>query len=208
MIRPRGRRKTQDPCPRCFLHRERCLCAEIPRLETATRLCLVIHHRELKRTTNSGRLAVEALVNSEMRVRGRRDETLDLADLAAPGPYQGLLFFPAADARELTPALIAELRRADPRPVQLIVPDGNWRQAAKVASRHRELAALPRVKIAEPNQGAAHLRAEHFPEGLSTLEAIARAFGILEDARTGDALLELYRRKLEKTLVGRGRPHA
>lgn len=203
MLRPRGQRKTQDPCPRCGLHRDRCLCAQIPRLETATRLCLVIHHRELKRTTNSGRLATEALVNSELRVRGQREQTLDLSDLVGGG-YQSLLFFPSEDAVELTTEFIASRRALDPRPFQLIVPDGNWRQASKVASRHPELASLPRVKISDANTATKHLRVEHKAEGMSTLEAIARAFRILESEATGVALLELYQLKLVQTLKGRG----
>jgi DTW domain-containing protein YfiP len=164
---------------------------------------LVIHHRELKRTTNSGRLATEALVNSELRVRGQREQTLDLSDLVGGG-YQSLLFFPSEDAVELTTEFIASRRALDPRPFQLIVPDGNWRQASKVASRHPELASLPRVKISDANTATKHLRVEHKAEGMSTLEAIARAFRILESEATGVALLELYQLKLRQTLKGRG----
>lgn len=201
--RPRGQRKTQDPCPRCFLHRARCLCALIPRLESRTRLTLVIHHREIKRTTNSGLLAVEALVNSEARVRGLPGPTTDLTDLVA-GAYQPLLFFPSEDAAELDAKLIEDLRRTDPRPFGLIVPDGNWRQASKVAKRHPELRGVPRVKITTPNSSSRHLRAEHLPEGMSTLEAIARAYLVLENENVGRQLLQLYQEKLRRTLLGRG----
>ncbi len=192
-------RKTKDPCPRCGLHRQRCICALIPRLELRTRLSLVIHHRELKRTTNTGRLAIESLVNSQMFVRGRPGEVLDLST-TIKSHERALLFFPADDAIDLTTEFVA----ADPRPIHLIVPDGNWRQASKVAIRHPELANLPRVKIAARNLASDHLRVEHLPEGMSTLEAIAAALEIIEGPAAVKALRELYDAKLKQTLIGRG----
>ena len=64
------KRKTIDPCERCGLHRSLCICGEIPLLSLATQVVLVIHAKELKRTTNTGRLAIHALLNSKMCVRG------------------------------------------------------------------------------------------------------------------------------------------
>ncbi|HMN67138.1 MAG TPA: tRNA-uridine aminocarboxypropyltransferase [Bdellovibrionales bacterium] len=191
------RRKTKAPCPGCFLHRARCICAVIPRLEVRTRLVWVPHSRELKRTTNTGRLALRALVNSLMRVRGQGP--LDLSDLLN-GEYRSVLYFPSQDAVELNRAFV----ESDPRPLQLIVPDGNWRQAAKVGSRQKELRDLPRVKISETNHGVAHLRREHLANGMSTLEAIAKAYRVIEGAEVYAALMEVYRAKLDQTLAGRG----
>jgi DTW domain-containing protein YfiP len=193
------KRKTKDPCPRCFLHLDRCICDLIPRLTLRTRLTLVIHHRELKRTTNTGRLAIESLVNSQMLVRGRPGENLDLSALITD-EYRSVLFFPADQATELTHEFIAK----DPRPIQLIVPDGNWRQASKVSIRHPELAALDCVKISTPNFATEHLRAEHLKEGMSTLEAIAAALEIIEGPASVKALRQLYDAKLQNTLIGRG----
>lgn len=197
MTLSRGR-KTKDPCPECRMHRERCICAHIPKLHLNTRLALVVHARELKRTTNTGRLAVRALVNSEMRVRGegRVHARLDLSDLLR-ADYESFLLYPGEDAQPIS------ILRGHPR-VQLIVPDGNWRQASKVATRHPELAAIPRVRLDAVNTGTVHLRAEHFAQGFSTLEAIARALGVIEGPEVQAALLALYQAKLEATLRARG----
>ena len=94
MIPVKGQRKTQDPCLGCYLHRSLCICDLIPRLELKTRVALIVHTKELKRTTNTGRLAIRALMNSEMRVRGEHDSkaALDLSDLLSPN-YQTFLFF-------------------------------------------------------------------------------------------------------------------
>jgi DTW domain-containing protein YfiP len=41
-----------------------------------------------------------------------------------------LLFYPSEDAVELDKELVAQ----DQKPIQLIVPDGTWRQASKVTT--------------------------------------------------------------------------
>ena len=176
-----------------------CFCARIPQLSFATRVVLVVHAKELKRTTNSGRLATEALVNSEVRVRGEGREPLDLSDVVK-SDYHSLLFYPADNAVELTPELATTL----PRPIQLIVPDGSWRQAAKVHTRHPELAGVTRVMISRPNLARHHLRKESSEYGMSTLEAIAQVLAVLEGPERAAPLFELYREKLSATLKGRG----
>lgn len=193
------KRKTKDPCPDCGLNRSLCICTLIPSLDLKTRVCLVIHAKEIKRTTNTGRLAIKSLVNSEMRIRGETKDPLDLSDILND-TYQTFLFYPSDEALELNKDFIEK----DPRPVQLIVPDGNWRQASKVHYRHHEIKNIPRVMIKTPNTSKYHLRAETTPEGMATLQAIAHALGIIEGDAVKQSLLQLYKAKLERTLQGRG----
>jgi len=198
MILKNRKRKTQDPCQGCFLHKDRCICDHIPSLSLKTKVALIIHTKELKRTTNTGRLAVKILTNSEMRVRGEDREGLDLSDLLVP-EYRTLLFYPSPDAIELN----REFVEASPLPIQLIVPDGNWRQASKVHYRHHELKDIPRVMISSPNMNELHMRAETTESGMATLEAIASALGIIEGSEVKDTLMKFYQLKLEGTLSGR-----
>ena len=193
------KRKTKDPCEGCYLHRDLCICHLIPRLVLKTKVTLIVHAKELKRTTNTGRLAVKSLVNSEMRIRGATRTPMNLNDLLVPD-YENYFFFPSDDAIELTADFVKKAKR----PIQLIVPDGNWRQASKVHSRHKELKDIPRVKIGTVNTAVKHLRAESSDIGMATLQAIAIAIGIIEGEAPGLALMNLYRAKLEKTLQGRG----
>ncbi len=193
------RKNTKDPCPICYLTRTLCICDSIPRLDLNTRVCLVVHVRELKRTSNTGRLALKALVNSEMRVRGNTRETLDLSELLTPR-YRTFLFYPSDDAVELDNELVVR----DRTPIQLIVPDGTWRQASKVHFRHHELRDVPRVKISAPDSSKFHLRAQHRPEGMATLQAIAHALGVLEGDLVKAQLMKLYDLRVERALVARG----
>ncbi len=81
-----------------------------------------------------------------MRVRGDNREALDLSDLLSDR-YETLLFYPSDEAVDLN----ADFMKTITKPVQLIVPDGNWRQASKVHYRHPELKEIPRIKISTPN---------------------------------------------------------
>lgn len=197
-MRPRGQRKTQDPCAGCFLHRERCICEFIPSLQLRTKLSLIIHYKEMRRTTNTGLLAAKALVNSEVVVRGEVGQALDLQTVLDPR-FRPVLFFPSEDAIDLNEDFIKQSEK----PIQLLVPDGNWRQASKIHYRHREIKELPRVMIKTPNPEIQRLRKETIPEGMATLQAIAEAMGVIEGAAIKRELLRLYHRKLEGTLKGR-----
>lgn len=192
-------RKITEPCSTCGSSRTLCLCEAVPRIELRTRICLVIHHRELLRSSNTGLLAYRALVNSEMRIRGESRERLELTDLLTP-QYRTFLFYPSGDAVELDGALVAR----EETPIQLIVPDGTWRQARKIHYRHHELKDVPRVKIGAPKDSTFQLRAQSRPEGMATLQAIAHGLAVIEGEQVGAQLMQLYHAKIERTLVGRG----
>jgi len=191
--------KVKQRCSACGSSLTLCMCSVLPRLDLRTKVVLVIHRHELLRSSNTGMLAVRALVNSELRIRGESRAMLDLSDLLSPR-YRSLLYYPSSDAVELTPELVAQ----DPRPIQLIVPDGTWRQARKIHSRQLELKDVPRVKIGTPNDSTYQLRAQSRPEGMATLQAIASALGIIEGDQVAAQLMRLYRARLDRTLSARG----
>jgi DTW domain-containing protein len=198
-MKPKGQRKTQDPCEGCFLHRRLCICEFIPSLNLKTKLSLVVHAKEMKRTTNTGTLAAKALTNSEVFIRGKLNEPLDLTLQLTPN-YRHVLFYPSDEALVLDHSFVKQ----SPLPINLIVPDGNWRQASKVHHRHAELKNLPRVMIKTTNTETQHLRAETTEYGMATLQAIAHAFGFIESEDVKNELLKLYKLKLSRTLQGRG----
>jgi DTW domain-containing protein len=194
-----GQRTKKEPCGICAASRTSCLCDVVPRIELRTKVCLVIHHRELSRSSNTGLLALRALVNSEMRIRGEGREALDLKDLITL-QYRTFLFYPSGDAAELDEALVMQ----ESTPIQLLVPDGTWRQARKIHSRHLELRNLPRVKISKPNNSTFQLRAQSRPERMATLQAIAQGLGIIEGDLVRAQLMKLYYAKIDRTLKARG----
>ena len=181
-------------CPRCRMFQRVCVCSIIPRLETVTRLVLIVHRDEERKPTNTGRLATLALANSELVRHGDEGSP---TRVEWPADSQPLLLFPEDGARP-----IAEF--AD-RKTTLIVPDGTWRQAAKMKKRMPALRDVPTVCLPEGGDPTAYrLRAERKEGGLATVEAIARALGVLEGPHVEAALLELFHIMVERTLWVRG----
>ena len=181
------------------MHGSLCVCALIPRIETRTRLVLVIHRVEDRKPTNTGRLAAECLVNSEVLVRGH--EAHPSAPFAFEPGTTPVLLFPHESATPL-----ARFASSD-KPVTLIVPDGTWRQASKVRNRVAGLSDVPCVSLPHDAPSIYRLRSEAHAHGLATIEAIARAIGILEGARGAEvrqALEHVFRAMVERTLWARG----
>lgn len=195
------RKKTSERCPRCLMRQELCLCASIPQLHIATRLIIVMSKRELKVPTNTGRLAAQALPNSVILLRGDQNKPYNINDHLLPD-RPSLLLYPADDAAILSREYLADLKS----PVNLIVPDGNWRQTSKMRKRDEHLALMPLVKLPPGPPTQYRVRKETKAEGLATIEAIARCLGILEGAEIQEALEVLLGIMVNRTLSSRGVP--
>lgn len=199
----KGKRKTQAPCQGCFLHIDRCICSQLKQVESLTRVDLVVHYKELKRTTNSGRLIEKLLKNQNLWVRGQLDAPLDHGSVLKKEDHVPLLLYPSDEAEVLSKDWVKQHKSE--KPFQLIVPDGNWRQASKVHYRIEEFKHIKRVTLSEENPDRENLlRLESKPDGMSTLEAIGRALGYLEGEDLKGHILNAYALKKEAVLKGRG----
>lgn len=194
-------RRTRVPdlslrCPGCLFRPEDCLCAEIPRLASPVELVLLRHASEIGRSTNSGRWAARALGARILDYGRAGTAAVDEAPLSAPGSW---VLFPSAGP---TP-------RGGERPRRLVVLDASWSQARRMLQRVPALRTLPRLSL-EPPPGRERLRRPPRPQGMSTLEAIARALewlGEPEAARRLDAVMALAvarQRRLRGQAFGRG----
>lgn len=192
-----GRAGGAPRCQRCALHAARCICDSLAPRWCATRVAILIHQKETRKTTNTGRLVPLLLANSELRVRGRRGAPLCCEDLVTE-PDRARLLFPSDDAEDL---------RELEGPITLIVPDGNWRQARKVVKREPAFARLKRVRLPPGPPSRYRLRHDRDPERLATIEAVARALGILEGPALQAHLEDAFERMVEETLASRGVPY-
>lgn len=158
-------------------------------IDTDVRLVLVIHHREWKKPTNTGMIAVRSLVNSECHIVGRPEEPLKYSDVILEYATN-LMLFPSPDAKILTP----ELCKVYEHPLRLIVPDGNWGQATRMGRRLLQQSGIQCVTLPDQGPGQFILRreAEDRPQGLATCEAIARAYAILENREAAQHILNEF----------------
>ena len=196
------RNNAASRCIRCRMHSSLCVCSFIPKLVTRTRLVLVIHRAEDRKPTNTGRLAFEAMEDSRMIVRGRAEERADEVHIGAD--TRAIFLFPHEDAVPLESVAFVP---GDDRPVTLIVPDGNWRQASKVRNRVPGMRDVPCVSLPAGAPSTYRLRSEAHPFGLATVEAIGRCLRVLEGERGPEVereLLHVFRVMVERTLWSRG----
>ena len=186
-------------CPGCEIRKPLCFCAMIPQIALQTHVIVLMHTCEETLTTNTARLTCKALTNSEVRIHGRRDERMSSEGLVQPG-RSSLLLYPSSDSVELTADFASRLTE----PVNLIVPDANWRQTTKFVRREPCVKGIPHVRLPPGPLSEYRLRTQRSDQNLCTLEAIARAIGILESREAQASLETLLRVLVERTLWSRG----
>lgn len=163
----RGRRR--ERCARCHYPLELCPCGQLTAVATRTRVVVVSHYVELQKSTNTARLAAIALSSCEVRGRGS-------PEARAPMPWprgRRIVLFPGHGARPLTPEDASD-------DLVLLVPDGTWTQAARIARRESSMQSAERVALPGERTSRYALRRNEREGGLCTIEAIAVALGILE----------------------------
>lgn len=155
-----------------------------------------MHHREERLDTNTAFYLTKLLPNSTIIKRGLKgEEELDL-QLGTP-PYKDVLLYPTEQALSLDEII--------ERPIHLIIPDGSWRQASKVAKREKALEHTPRIKIQGPKQSLFHLRKAPQPYYLCTFEACAYALGELEGPEIKGQMLKIFETVVYHHLKSRGK---
>jgi DTW domain-containing protein YfiP len=177
-------RTTSSFCVACRLRIAVCICGSIPRLDLATRVILVIHAVEWRRPTNTGHLARLALANAEIRLHGVRHRPVS-GDGIDPTSPSTLVLYPGCGADPLTPQALAAL----PRPLTLLVPDGNWSQAKNMMRRVPMLSRTRAVRLEVPRPDLPWLRRNVQRARRSTFEAVAQTLGLVEGRETEQRLL-------------------
>ncbi|MBA4015715.1 MAG: DTW domain-containing protein [Pirellula sp.] len=186
-------------CPGCEIRKDLCFCAEIPRVELQTQVMLLMHTAEEVLTSNTARLTAQALTNCELRIRGRKDAPMSPEGLQRDD-RTSLLLYPSPHAAELNAEFVAGLTK----PAVLIVPDGSWVQTKRFVRRDPAFVGMQHVKLPPGPPSIYRLRRQVDTLGLCTLEAVARALGILESPTAQAKLERLLLIMVERTLWSRG----
>jgi DTW domain-containing protein len=178
-------------CPGCFFPPEHCLCGEVRRVENRTRVFMVRHWNERVRTTNSGRWAALALSRCEIVDHGVPGSPLDPARIPIEG---AAVLFPSPASRP------------SPPPRTLVVLDATWAQARRMLQRIPTLRTLPRFAV--PGHVAERLREPPIAGGMSTIEALSRALGLLGDVQAARELDRAWGLAVDRGLSLRMSPEA
>jgi DTW domain-containing protein YfiP len=161
------------------------VCALVPRVEARTRVVIVRHVLERWKPSNTARLAGLALPSCELWPYGG----------ATDPPWAQLgdgawLLFPGGGAA------------VDEPPRTLVVLDGSWPQARRMLQRIPALRGLPRLSLPAPAEAVPRMRRPPRPDGMATLEAIARALELLEGPAIAAPLDALHAEVVRRSRLG------
>lgn len=173
------------------------MCALEPRLAVRTRLLVVRHAHEAFKPTSTGDLVARCIPATRVVDWAHRGQAVELGLDA-----HTVLLFPPTSARPVAP--LEELRAGLHAP-QLVILDGTWRQASKMARHVPGLAALPVLTFPPVADDLPPLRGERREGGMPTALAVVAALQALEASpAAAEALLAAYRELVRRTLRSRG----
>jgi DTW domain-containing protein len=190
-----GMRSRRLPrCDSCWLPPSLCLCAELAPLSLRTRIVILIHHVERIKSSNTGRLVAKMVPDTIVHVHG--DPTRAPKTPLPEGRV--LLLWPDPNGVELSPSL------AEDGPVVLIVPDGTWGQTRRMCRRDPAAKNATIVRLPEGHTTRYGGLRRSAREGTSsTMEAVARALGILEGPEVEARMLAAFDTFVERSLYVR-----
>ncbi|MEC7949064.1 MAG: tRNA-uridine aminocarboxypropyltransferase [Myxococcota bacterium] len=191
-------------CPACLLRHETCICNWLPRISNRMHVHIVRHSSELRRPTNSARIAALALQRCTLVDHGLPHVRFDPAPVSGDDTW---LLFPEGHPPDDRSAPAPPAPRTPVRrPRVLVVLDGNWGQARRMSKRLPVVRDLPRLAVPPPRPGTHRLRRPHAPWAMATIEAIARAFDALGEPDVGAALDAVFLEFVRRTRIQRGEP--
>ncbi len=181
-------------CDVCWLPPTLCLCADLGPIATRTKLVLLVHHVERIKSSNTGRLVARMIAETIVRVHG--DPNREPREPLPEGRV--LLLYPDPSARVLTADL------AEGGPTVLMVPDGTWGQARRMCRRDPDAAGAEIVRLPEGQTTRFGALRRNEREGTSsTMEAVARALGILEGPEVEEPMVLAFEKFLERSVYVR-----
>lgn len=173
-------------CPECKIHKDWCFCQHIHSTDLKTKVSFIVHHKERWLPSSTVNLAKRCLTNCDITLRGLKDSAPfnDIDD-----SYTPLYLYPDEEAFELSSDFLETLKK----PVQLIVPDGTWRQAKKIKVREPALQNIQSVMVKSNNPSMYTLRKQKYEYGLCTFEAVAYALELIEGKEISSKLLKMLK---------------
>lgn len=185
-----------------------CICAWAAPRRSSVDFVLLLHHDEVFKPTNTGRLIADILpANTTAFEWSRTEPPADLLALLADPARYPVIVFPVEQGGS-RPVHTAVPEVGDRR-LTLILLDGTWRQASRMFRSSTWLADLPALTFSEPQLGRYAVRQKIREGQLATAEAAAELLRLCGDEVNGQVLEDYFVVFNEHYLATRtGRPVA
>jgi len=193
-------------CILCRLPVKWCICSLAPKLETKTKLTLLVHQMEWRKASNTGHMIRNAFASQRILIQGRPHVLLCDEDIYW-NDHPAYILHPGRGGLTLDQIPVSEQEQG----IHLIVPDGNWRQSSSMLKRIRPLGTARTVMLSTPAPERRRQRINTSPERMSTLEAIITAVHQLEGHSSGGSneilnrLMGFYQMYADCMLMMRGK---
>ena len=191
-------------CAACLLGEAACICRWRIACTSALDVVLILHHDELFKPTNTGRLIADVLPANTFAFEWSRTEPDPaLLQLLRDCSRYPVLAFPGD---ETSPRQRYTARPAAPveRKLTLVLLDGTWKQAGKMFRASEWLADLPLLNFPEPRTGGYAVRQAIRPGQLATAEAAAELLRLCGEVRAAAVLADYFAVFNEHCLATRG----
>lgn len=186
-------------CPDCRTQMWLCICNTIKPLDIKTKIQMIVHFREAHKASNSAKIIKMGIKDVGWHVYGRKDNSINLFDLILPD-RKNLILFPSVHARSLE-----SLSFDQSDLINLIVPDGSWSQAARIASKFHDVDEV--IFISLNNQHLSNYKLRYNPNQnrICTFEAVVQVLSCLEPKIDFRGIDNLFRIMVDRQLWLRGK---
>ncbi len=186
-------------CAHCGIVPELCACDLLPRIHLAFDLVVVQHCAELTRGTNTGRLLDTIVPAARLLSFGRPGRPFDSSSLVRADRAPIVLFPRGGEV--LTRQ---HLEATNGRRAELILLDGSWKQARRMARRVPGIDQFRFVGLPDGPPSSWRLRRPTEAHMLCTLEAASRATTVAGDEDSARRMLDALHLVEARSLYLRG----
>lgn len=175
-------------CPTCGTRPDLCICSDLATFPSRLHFVFVQHSQEALKPTNSARLACRMLSSASIVTWNR---------VAPPElPPDTILLYPSADASTLE---LSDLLEAS----TIVVPDGTWSQASRIASVLGQK-TLKRRSLPAGATSMWGLRHASSQDRISSAQAVATVLGLDGEIEAAKALMSALSEAGRRILSMRG----
>jgi DTW domain-containing protein YfiP len=167
----------ENKCSKCRLLKTNCYCSILQQIETKIKLNVIMHVRELTLSSSTVNLLKNVVPDTKIHLRGHVDYIINENDVIKEN-CNNIFLYPDENSKILTQENIKVLST---KPINLIIPDGSWRQAKKMKRRYDWLDKIQSYRLPENLITNFKLRSSNSKNKLSTYESIIYAIYLLDN---------------------------
>lgn len=175
-------------CEQCQMPAKACICDFQVNAQAQARFWLLTHRKELYKPTNTGRLIVDTIRDSEVFPWSRTEPDAEFLDQLHDPGFDPYIVFPEGEGYE---ERMVEFEHKPGRKPVFIILDGTWRQARRIFRQSEYLQGVPVIQPKTQRKTRYNLRKPNEEHHLCTAEVAAVMLAQMGDQASAD-LLDAY----------------